>query len=385
VIDLTVIVVNWNTRELILECLAALKGELEAGAHSWEVIVVDNGSGDGSVEAVREHCPWAAVIDLHENLGYARANNLALARAHGRVALLLNSDARLCPGAVARCVAVLDGEPAVGAVGLQLLHPDGRLQNSIHAFPLVPTVLLELCLPGRFPSKRYRHALPLDVDAVLGAAFFVRRATIEAVGPLSEAYFFFLEETDWCWRMRQAGWRVLHVPDARAVHQGGASSKRQHPLETRIEFHRSLYRFVRTRRGRASLAGVVVVRLGKGFGGLLLAALASPFSQRQRARVHERLGLLGWHLRGCPPDAGLRHLRGVGLRLGALPRAGSTRTPERGKLGAPCRFDRPQRPEGFDRPGPPDGSGRPEGPAGSDRTEGIERVGHRAGRERGSL
>jgi hypothetical protein len=184
------------------------------------------------------------------------------------------------------------------------------MQNSIHAFPslwseLFPKVLLELLLPGRFPSKRYFHRDPIDVDAVLGAALFVRREVLDAVGPLPEDYFFFLEETEWCWRIRRAGYRVIHVPGARVVHLSGASSKEKDPARTRIEFHRSLYHFLAVKRGRATVALVAGGRVARGSLSLLLGWLLSPFSARQRRRNRERRRLLGWHLRGCPPGWGL--------------------------------------------------------------------------------
>ncbi len=160
-------------------------------------------------------------------------------------------------------------------------------------------------LPGRFPSKRTLHREPIEVDAVLGAALFVRREAIDEVGCLSEDYFFFLEETDWCWRMRAAGWRVMHVPESRVVHISGASSKRRDPARTRIEFHRSLYHFLEVRRG------AVVARLAMASGtlrggvSLLLLALLAPFFRRYRERLPDRARLVLWHLCGRPRKWGL--------------------------------------------------------------------------------
>src|SRR5262249_28330777 len=203
-----------------------------------------NGSSDGPVRAVGERFPWAELIALPRNVGFAAGHNAGLARAkRGRHLLLLNDDTQVERGALERCVRFLDGAPDVGAVGPQLLHPDGRKQNSIHAFPrllteLVPRGLLETLLPGRFPSKRFAHAGPIDVEAVLGACIAVRREALDAVGPLPEDYFFFLEETEWLLRMKRAGWRVVHLPDARLVHVHGAATKKKVPLATRIEYHR---------------------------------------------------------------------------------------------------------------------------------------------------
>jgi GT2 family glycosyltransferase len=327
--DLSIVIVSWNTRELLLECLEELERELDTCARQAglraEVIVVDNDSSDGSGDAVKACHADVVLIRRDHNGGFAVGANLGIASASGRVIALLNSDTRVVPGALARCLEVLDESPGVGVVGAQLLHPNGHLQNSVHAFPsllgeLLPRGLLEALAPHRFPSKRHPQPVPTSVDAVKGAALFVRREVIEAVGPLCEDYFFFLEETDWCWRIREAGWEVRLVPDARVVHVSGASSKRREPMRTRIEYHRSLYRFLHEHRGAAVARAAVAIRMLRGAIGLLGLALLAPLSRRARARLPERAGLLAWHLVGQPGGWGLegpapasaRALRGDG-------------------------------------------------------------------------
>jgi GT2 family glycosyltransferase len=312
--DLSIVIVSWNTRELLLECLRSLEKALaELAPRRVEVLVVDNGSCDGTAAAVVRRHPEFSLLPLEQNVGYARGMNAGLQRARGDVCLMLNSDTRVTAEALARALSVIGSDASIAAVGVQLLHPDGRLQNSIHAFPGVatetlPVVLLELLLPGRYPSKRRRLRAPTDVEAVLGAALFVRREAIERVGLLCEDYFFFLEDTDWCFRARAAGLRVVHVPDARIEHLSGGSSKRRDAALTRIEFHRSLYRFLRLHRGRATLALVAAQRVVKGVGSVLGLSLAAPFSARQRDRLRERASVLGWHLRGCPPTPGVAQI-----------------------------------------------------------------------------
>lgn len=315
--DLSIIVLSWNTRELTLRCLAAAT---EAVAESGdqcrldaEVILVDNGSKDGSAAAVARRFPDVARVELPRNLGYAAGNNAGIRRAKGRVLLLLNSDALLVRDALDRCLALFDREPRVGAAGVQLLHEDGRPQNSIHAFPslageFLPRWLLELCLPNRFPSKRYVHRKPLEVEAVLGAAFFARAAAIAEVGPLDESYFFFLEETDWCWRFRAGGWMVKHVPAAQLVHLSGASSKRRHPAVTRIEYHRSLYLFLERHRGKGVRRAVAALRFARTLSTCVLLAPIASLHPRSRARLRDRLMLLRWHLQGCPPEPSLAEI-----------------------------------------------------------------------------
>ncbi len=313
--DLSIVVVTWNTRELVARCLAALWREVVACRPrlACELIVVDNGSSDGTPEAVSERFPEARLVALPRNRGFAVGANRGLAAARGRLVLLLNSDAWLLPGALERAVAYLDAHPDVGVVGPRLLRPDGRPRASAHRYPrlaseLVPPGLLALALPRRYPSWRALGPNPTDVEAVRGAALFLRRDLLRRVGGLPEQYFFFLEETDWCWKVRAAGLRVVHLPAARVVHLSGASSARSQPSLTRIEYHRSLYRFFLRHRGVGRAAVVWVLRFAKSLARVVCGAplaLASP-GRRPRWRVHR--DVLAWHLRGCPPGAGLARL-----------------------------------------------------------------------------
>jgi len=313
-IDLSIVIVSYETREITLACLAAIdrevRGRRDAGRIETETILVDNASGDGTAEAVASRHPWVTLIALAANVGFARGCNAGLRAAAGRYAVLLNSDTLVRRGALERCVAFLDAHPDVGVVGPQLLHPDGRRQNSVHAAPgilteFVPRGVLETLFPRRFPSKRRRIAAPVDVDAVLGACLVVRREVWQKIGGLPEEYFMFLEETDWCWSIREAGWRVVHLPDVELEHLSGASSGRKDALRKRIEYHRSLYRFLSKRRGECAARVVRAQRIAKGAAGLVLGAPLVCFSDRQRRRWRERAGLLSWHLRGRPEGEGL--------------------------------------------------------------------------------
>lgn len=315
--DLSVVIVSYRGRDLTLACLASLQREVrareDAGALETEVFVVDNGSDDGTVEAVQRDFPWAKVIALPRNVGFARGCNAGLREASGRHALLLNNDTVVSRGALEACVAHLDAHPDVGVVGPQLLHEDGRRQNSVHAAPglateLLPAGLLEWLLPRRYPSKRRRLSGPTDVEAVLGACLFVSGAALRRVGGLPEEYFLFLEETDWCWNIREAGFRVVHLPDVNLVHLSGASSRRRDAAAKRIEYHRSLYRFLEKRRGKATARVVRAQRVVKGLAEVVLLAPLALLSAGQRRRWHERRRLLAWHLRGRPQGFGLAPL-----------------------------------------------------------------------------
>ncbi|MCC6642678.1 MAG: glycosyltransferase family 2 protein [Deltaproteobacteria bacterium] len=319
-IDLSIVIVSYETRDITLECLDAIDRELrarqDAGGLVTETIVVDNASSDGSAQAIAARHPWVKGITLPSNVGFARGCNAGLREAAGRHAVLLNSDTIVRRGALERCVEFLDAHCDVGVVGPQLLHADGRRQNSVHSAPgvlteLVPRGVLEMLLPRSFPSKRRRIAAPVDVDAVLGACLVVRRDVWQKLGGLPEEYFMFLEETDWCWSIRDAGWRIVHLPDVELVHLSGASSARRDALRKRIEYHRSLYRFLAKRRGTVAVCVVRAQRIVKGAVGLVLGAPLACISGSQRRRWRERAGLLSWHLRGCPDGEGLAPAAGA--------------------------------------------------------------------------
>jgi GT2 family glycosyltransferase len=330
-IDLSIVVVTWNTRELVLECLASIESELrrEAGQPllATETCLVDNASSDGTLEAIRRRFPWVRVVSLPRNLGFAAGSNAGLRKMRGRHALLLNSDARLAPGALARCVAYLDAHPEVGVVGPQLLNPDGSKQNSIHNFPMLATELLpkgvfQFLFRRRFPSRRWAGDSPIEVEAVAGAALFLRARLLREVGLLPEDYFFFLEETDWCLRVRSAGWRVVHLPSVFVFHLSGGSSKRRSPALTRIEYHRSLYRFFHKHHGWAAAGLVLALRFAKAFFYLVTQAPLALAGGRHRERweIHRTVWI--WHLRGCPSAVGL----GGGAPAGSeLPHRGPAR------------------------------------------------------------
>jgi GT2 family glycosyltransferase len=334
-IDLSIVVVTWNTRDLVLECLASIESELlreqDRPGLETETCVVDNASSDGTLEAIRQRFPWVRVVSLPRNVGFAAGSNAGLRGLRARHALLLNSDARLVPGALSRCVAYLDAHPDVGVVGPQLLNPDGSKQNSIHNFPMLATELLpkgifQFLFRRRFPSRRWAGDSPIEVEAVAGAALFLRARLLREVGLLPEDYFFFLEETDWCLRVRSAGWRVVHLPSVFVIHLSGGSSKRRSPALTRIEYHRSLYRFFGKHHGRLAAALVLALRFAKAFFYLVTQAplVLAGGHHRDRWEIHRTV--LIWHLRGCPRAVGLGGPPAPGSEL---PRRGASR-PARG-------------------------------------------------------
>jgi N-acetylglucosaminyl-diphospho-decaprenol L-rhamnosyltransferase len=223
-----------------------------------ETIVVDNGSTDGTVELVRERFPEARLIE-QENKGLGGGSNAGMRIASGDWFLLLNSDAWALEGAVERLVAFAEAHPEAGVVGPKLRYPDGSLQRSVRGFPTVWRLATEyLFLRKLAPRSRALNAFygagfaydrPLEAEFLMGSVWLVRREAADAVGLFDEDFFMFSEETDWAYRFRQAGWKVLFTPDAEFVHVGGASTKQNWGRMFREQVRGHL-RFIAKHQGR---------------------------------------------------------------------------------------------------------------------------------------
>lgn len=286
--DLTIVVVSWNTRELLRGCLASA---LEAtGRMDGEVVVVDNGSSDGTVEMVLSDFPTVRLVENRENRGFAAANNQAIVGSASRYVLLLNSDAVLLPGSAESMVSYLDSHPAVGAVGAQLLNPDGTFQWSYADFPsLVGELLLSAgvarwVLSRAYPSHPPQRSLDAKaVDWVSGACLMVRSAAVDQVGLLDEDYFMYSEETDWCYRLWRGGWPVHYLPTAKAVHWSGRSASKA-PEAKRAQLYRSKWLFFAKHRGkRTAKLYLLALRVISGLKLVAWAAIGLVPSRRERA------------------------------------------------------------------------------------------------------
>lgn len=226
---ISIIIINWNTRQILSECLHSVRATCQG--LDYKVIVVDNASTDGSIAMLREDFPEVQVIQNQTNVGFARANNQAMQASTGEYLLLLNSDACLLPGALAQLLGLGQTVPDAGIMGAMLINPDGTFQASHTVFPNLRREFLILNGLGRvlfgrwFPSQGPEAEKgPRSVDYVEGACLFVRRTAYEQVGGLDETFFMYSEEVDWCYRMKKVGWTVWYQPDARVLHYGGASS-----------------------------------------------------------------------------------------------------------------------------------------------------------------
>ncbi len=312
--DLSFIIVNWNTCQLLLTCIESILKTVHG--YCYEIIVVDNGSEDESVpEIKRQFGKQITLIENRHNLGFARANNQALRIAQGRFIVLLNSDAVLKPSAINILLSFLAATPLAAMAGPRMVSSAGILQNSYDNFPSLATELLNKSLLRFFFSRKYAGknsiaTAPFEVDSLIGACLAVKRQAIQEVGMLDEGFFFFLEETDWCFRMRRAGWKIYHCPGAEIIHLQG-QSKGRNPGRAGVEYYRSLYRFFRKNRSAASYYALRSLRCVKLFinviGTCLVLGLSAGTHRKSRIKTKTYAYVLCWHLLGCPDSWGLEH------------------------------------------------------------------------------
>ena len=247
---LLILIVSWNTRDLLRECLRSIQPDAHA---DWDVLVVDNASTDDSVAMVRREFPTVRLMENAVNSGYASANNQGLRASAAPYALLLNSDTIATPDAIQGLVAFMDAHPEAAAVSPRLLRADGTAQP--FAFGGDPT-LAYLLRRGvmRVVARRYLHDWATErtqpVDWISGACMLVRRTATEQVGLLDEGFFMYFEDDDWCLRMRRAGWKVYYHPAEAIVHLGGQSLARNPRAQTAYEA--SLRYFYRKHYGPAA-------------------------------------------------------------------------------------------------------------------------------------
>ena len=281
--ELAIVVVSYNTRDLLRACLNSVQADLEHSGLEGKMWVVDNGSSDGSAAMVRERFPKVHLLALKENIGFAAANNLALkalfqntqhTTRNTRYVLLLNPDTTAQPGALRTLVTFMADHPDAGLIGTQLRYPDGSFQHSAFRFPTLAQVFLDFFplhhrlinsrLNGRYPCGWYERGEPFEIDHPLGAAMMGRWEAIQEVGLLDERFFMYCEEIDWCWRMKRAGWRVYCVPQAVVTHHE-AQSTRQFRDQMFVQLWRSrFYLFEKHYSPLFRWAARQLVRLGIG-------------------------------------------------------------------------------------------------------------------------
>ena len=254
--ELSVVVLSWNTKEITLACLRALFAETPA--HEREVIVVDNGSSDGSADAIAAQFPQVELERNLENRGYSAGNNQGARLGRGRLLCLLNSDTEVRPGALDRLVDFVSRNPEYGAAAPRLVNVDGTVQRACMRFPGLATAFFFDTFWGKFPpgswvENRYRmtdfdHVSSRDVDQPPGACFVVGRAEYLELGGLDEGLFLFFNDVDFCRRLNRGGRRIRYVADAEVLHLGGASTSGFEKFI--VVWHRNRIAYYRKRYGR---------------------------------------------------------------------------------------------------------------------------------------
>ncbi len=262
--EVSVIIVNHNTRELLRSCLDSLTAS--EPSLPMETIVVDNGSTDGSADMVKARFPAVRIVLNPTNEGFARPNNVAMRLATGRHLFLLNSDAEITQGALTELLRFLDSHPEAGACGPKLVYPDGRLQYSVKGFPSLWTHLCDMLfldkifagssLFGRGEMRYFPYEKSGEVDHVMAAAFLVRREAIEAVGLFDERFSIYYNDMEWCYRMVRGGWKIFYVSSARVIHHHGiTTAKVNRSFAYFEEMYNNMMLFYQKRYGRLSIVG----------------------------------------------------------------------------------------------------------------------------------
>lgn len=299
--EVSIIIVNWNSKFFLRQCLVSLYAHCPS--IPFEIIVVDGGSFDGCGEMLTNEFPAVIFIQCQTNVGFAKANNLGVSRAKGRYLLFLNPDTELLEDSICTLLEEIESLPRAGAVGCKLLNSDGSLQtNCVQAFPTVfNQVVNSEFLHRRFPSWKIwgMRALfanppqPAVVEVIVGACLLVKRETFDAIGGFAEQYFMYGEDADFCFKLKQAGYRVYYVPGTSLIHHGGSSSQQAKTNFSNVMLRESIYRFLESNRGptsayiyRAAMAFSSVIRL-------LLIIVLLPTSGRKVVR-HGNSSLRKW-------------------------------------------------------------------------------------------
>jgi N-acetylglucosaminyl-diphospho-decaprenol L-rhamnosyltransferase len=295
--NLSIIIVNWNTRDLLAQCLASVYAHPPDG--EFEIFVVDNASTDGSAQMVRKRFPQVQLIENSKNVGFAQANNQAIRESTGHYVLLLNPDTEVLSGALETLGRFIDVHPQAGAAGARLLNPDGTLQPSCHPAPTLSRELWRLFhLDALWPYACYPMAgwdlnTPREVDMVPGACLILSRDALDQVGLLDEDYFIYSEEVDLCYRLRQAGWRLYWLPQAVVIHYGGQST-RQMAAAMFLHLYQGKVLYFRKHHGQPAAQLYKLILLIAALARLLLSPLAWLVRPPQR---HQHLALASHYRR----------------------------------------------------------------------------------------
>jgi GT2 family glycosyltransferase len=311
--DVSVVIVSWNTRDILRGCIRSVFEETKGV--SFEIFVVDNSSCDGSAAMVRAEFPTVKLIENAQNRGFAAANNQALRLASGRYTLLLNPDTLIVDDAISQCVRYADLHPDVGVVGCQVLENENRISNTGFAFPTPWNVFLALSgLSRAFPRSRifgqpdlgwWKRDSEQDLDVIPGMFMLVRREAIAQVGLLDEAYFIYSEETDWCYRFARAGWRRVFIPSAQIVHlDGGRKSTSQVSAKMFVQMQKSSMIYHRKNLGVTAWALVKGIYIASNAVRMVLWFTSAIINRDRRSQTNAAAAkaALRYHFLGIEPE-----------------------------------------------------------------------------------
>lgn len=296
--DLSIALVNWNNRDYLEQCLEFI--EAAQLPYSYEIVVADNGSTDGSQQMLVERFPYVKIVQNEGNVGVARGNNQCIQNSSGRYIYILNNDTVVYRESIEAMVRFLDEHPEAGAVGGNLLNPDGTFQSGFFSFPTLLEEFLivshiSIRLNPYFPSYNGTYPTLREVDWISSASIVVRRSAIEGIGLIDEDYFIYSDETDWQYRLWKAGWKVYYLPRVTTVHYGGGSFQpggKRYTLvyRGRMLFARKHYSRLYCTLQRAMFAGAALGRLGVWLGAQL-SHKWRPMAQKQIGANLETISL----------------------------------------------------------------------------------------------
>ncbi len=248
---LSIVIVSWNVQDLLNKCLKSI--EQSRGDIDLEVFVVDNASQDNTVKMINNEFPWVKLIVNKKNLGFAKANNIAIKQASGQYILLLNPDTEIFPDTLEKSLLFMDHNPDCGAMGCKMIYPDGRHQASVRRFPTWwPIFLMLIKIPKIFPqlkSIKYYLAEDFDynkqqtVDQIMGAFMLIPKIVFEQIGIFDERFFNWFEEVDLCRRIWQAGYKIYYFPEIKIIHHGGKSFAQEKLIKNQKIFFSSALKY----------------------------------------------------------------------------------------------------------------------------------------------
>jgi GT2 family glycosyltransferase len=305
VIDLSIVIVSWNTAKYLEECLDSLR--TIDGNLSVEIIVVDNASTDGSAEIVRSQFPEVRLFESGANLGFAGGNNIGLKAATGKYICLINSDVNVPAACLPKMYAYMEQQPTIGLLGPGMVRTDGRVHRSGMRFPTLWSVFLRALFLdslfkgfgffGGFLMKDFQFDRTTDIDVLNGWFWMARRDAVNKVGPLDNHFFMYGEDVDWCKRFHLAGWRLVFYPEAKALHYGGASSANA-PSRFLVEKQRANLQFWKKYHGRTSLFFFLLIGCLnysiRAMGWSAVYLMLSSMRSRAHIEVKQYLACLRW-------------------------------------------------------------------------------------------